>query len=118
MRKILIVEDEDVLRESYEMIISTEPYYIDVAKNGQEALDKCEKTEYDLILLDLMMPVLDGVGFLKKFKNSKSKVIILSNLSSGDDLEQALRLGAQTNIVKASLSPRELLSTVRYEITA
>jgi DNA-binding response OmpR family regulator len=118
MRKILIVEDEDVLRESYEMIISTEPYQIDVAKNGQEALDKCKGMKYDLILLDLMMPVLDGVGFLERFDDEETKIIILSNLSSGDELEKALRMGAQANIVKASLSPRELLSRVRYEIAA
>lgn len=118
MRKILIVEDEDILRESYQMIISTEPYDVDVAKNGQDALDKCGQKDYDLILLDLMMPVLDGIGFLQSFDNPDTKVIILSNLSSGEILEQALKLGADSNIVKASLSPRELLSKVRYEVTS
>lgn len=118
MRKILVVEDEDILREAYEMIISTEPYDIDVAKNGQEALDKCKVNSYDLILLDLMMPVLDGVGFLERFHKPDTKIIILSNLSSGDILEKAFQLGAQTNIVKATMSPRELLSRIRYEITS
>lgn len=118
MRKILIVEDEDLLRESYEMIISTEPYDVDVAKNGQEALDKCNRKTYDLILLDLMMPVLDGVEFLKRFDCPETKVIILSNLTYGDALEQALKLGADSNLVKAALSPRELLSKVRYEVTS
>lgn len=99
------------------MILSTEPYDIHVAKNGEEALDKCKTTTFDLILLDLMMPVLNGVGFLERFDNTGTKIIILSNLSSGDDLEKALRLGAQENVVKASLSPRELLAKVRYEIT-
>jgi DNA-binding response OmpR family regulator len=118
MRKILIVEDEDILRTSYEMIISTEPYDLDVAKNGQEALDLCAENNYDLILLDLMMPVLDGVGFLTLFDNPGTKVIIMSNLSSGELLEQALKLGADSSIVKATLSPRELLSKVRYEVTS
>jgi DNA-binding response OmpR family regulator len=117
VRKILVVEDEDLLRESYLTILSTEPYDVEVAKNGQEALDKCKKKVFDLILLDLMMPVLSGVSFLERFDNTgATKVIILSNLSSGEDLEKALQLGAQENIVKASLSPRELLSKVRYEI--
>jgi DNA-binding response OmpR family regulator len=117
MRKILIVEDEDLLRESYRIIISTEPYDVDIAKNGQEALDKCAEKTYDLILLDLMMPVLDGLGFLERFDNPGTKIIVLSNLSSGEVLEQALKLGAESNVVKATLSPRELLSKVRYEVT-
>lgn len=118
MRRILIVEDEDLLRESYQMIISTEPYNIDVAKNGLEALNKCEQYTYDLILLDLMMPVMDGIGFLEKFDNPDTKIIVMSNLSAGEMLDQALKIGADSNIVKASLSPRELLSKVRYEITS
>jgi DNA-binding response OmpR family regulator len=118
MRKILIVEDEDVLRESYEIIIKTEPYTVDSARNGQEALEKCAEKDYDLILLDLMMPILDGVGFLEKFDNPDSKIIILSNLSGGPELEQALKLGASTNVLKATLSPRQLLAKVRYEMSS
>ena len=118
MRKILIVEDEDILRESYEKIISSEPYIVHVAKNGQEALDMCARNHYDLILLDLMMPVLDGIGFLKHYDDQDTKIILLTNLSSGDVLEQALKLGADSNIVKATLSPRELLSKIRYEVTS
>jgi DNA-binding response OmpR family regulator len=118
MRKILLVEDDDLLRESYEMIISTEPYDIDVATNGKEALEKCEVKNYDLILLDLMMPVLDGIGFLERFDKPNTRIIILSNLSAGPILEKALQLGAEANIVKSSMSPRELLSKIRYEITS
>lgn len=121
MRKILIVEDEELLRESYEMILSTEPYDIDVASNGKEALEKSLHTEYDLILLDLMMPVMDGPTFLKTYTSSAdkmSKVVILSNLSYGDQLSRALELGASRNILKASLSPKQLIATVRYELEA
>lgn len=123
MRKILIVEDEPLLRESYNMILSTEPYDVDVARNGQEALEKCSQTTYDLILLDLMMPVMDGPGFLEKYtadagQHNPTNVIILSNLSSGDELNRALDLGARRNILKASLSPKQLIATVRYEVEA
>jgi CheY-like chemotaxis protein len=121
MRKILVVEDEDVLRETYDMILSTEPYLIETAANGEEALAKCLKTSFDLILLDLMMPILDGVGFLNKLNEHSEtlpKIIILSNLSSGTELETALKLGAQNNILKASLTPKQLLTTVRYEVEA
>lgn len=117
MRKILLVEDEDLLRESYEMIISTEPYDLDVAQNGREALEKCKAKTYDLILLDLMMPELDGIGFLEQFDNPRTKIIILSNLSAGNELDKALKMGAHTSVLKATLSPRELLAKVRYEVS-
>jgi CheY-like chemotaxis protein len=120
MRKILLVEDEPSLREVYHMILSTGPYIIDMAANGQEALDKCQVTKYDLILLDLMMPVMDGVSFLEKFSASTgklpSKVIVLSNLSSGQELTQAMSLGVQKNILKADLAPTQLLTVIRYEL--
>lgn len=121
MRKILVVEDEEILRQSYEIILSTEPYDIFVAANGQQALELCEKYTFDLILLDLMMPVVNGVEFLKQFSFElapHTKVIILSNLSSGNELTQALSLGAHKNVLKAELSPRQLLATVRYEVSA
>jgi CheY-like chemotaxis protein len=103
------------------MILSTEPYDVDVATNGQEALEKCRHTKYDLILLDLMMPIMDGPAFLEKYTSDNSErgaanVIILSNLSSGSELNRALELGARRNILKASLSPKQLIAAVRYEV--
>ena len=68
MRKILLVEDEPILRETYQIILSTQPYRCDVADNGKVALEKCETQDYDLILLDLMMPTMKGVEFLENFK--------------------------------------------------
>jgi DNA-binding response OmpR family regulator len=121
MRKILLVEDEPSLREVYSLILNTQPYDIHVAVNGQDALEKCQKNKYDLILLDLMMPVVDGVGFLKQFaaaRGSLPKVVVLSNLSSGSELVEARQLGVQKSILKSDLSPRQLLSTVRYELEA
>lgn len=119
MRKVLLVEDEPTLRDVYGLILSTQAYDFDIASNGLEALKKCKQKEYDLILLDLMMPVLDGVGFLEQFSENgqpPSKVIVLSNLSSGHELTEALRLGAYKSILKADLSPKQLLATVRYEL--
>src|SRR6478609_5147911 len=97
MRSILVVEDEPLLRDTYKLILSTQPYTIDVAENGKIALEKCEHTEYDLILLDLMMPVMGGLQFMEKFMPtapSKTRIIIMSNLSSGPELDAAMQLGA------------------------
>jgi DNA-binding response OmpR family regulator len=123
MRKILLVEDEPSLRDVYSLILGTEPYDLHVAVNGKEALEKCAEVTYDLILLDLMMPVVDGVGFLEGFSASggsleTTKVIILSNLSSGQELTKALNFGVQKSILKSDLSPRQLLAAVRYELGA
>lgn len=122
MRKILLVEDDNVLRDVYTTILSTEPYDLHVVTNGQEALEKCTGTPFDLILLDLMMPVLDGVGFLEKFSVSdmfdKTKIILLSNLSSGKELHKALSYGINKSVLKANISPKQLLATVRYELEA
>jgi two-component system response regulator CpxR len=121
VRRILLVEDEEVLRESYEMILSIEPYDLDVAVNGEEALKKCRQNTYDLILLDLMMPIVDGPTFLERYNEEfgpPNKVIILSNLSSSQELSRAMELGAQRSILKATLSPKQLIATVRYEVGA
>ena len=121
MRKILLVEDEDILRDTFVLIMASQPYIVDTAEDGQAALSLCRKNTYDLILLDLMMPVLDGVGFLKLFmpeKSVRTKVVILSNLSAGEDIETAMELGADRTILKSSYSPKQLLSMVRYELGA
>lgn len=121
MRKILLVEDEEVLRDTYQIIISTQPYILDVVPNGQAALNQCEKRQYDLILVDLMMPVMSGVQFLERFmpiKPSDTRVIVLSNLSSGKDYERALELGVDRITLKADTTPKELLSTIRYQLEA
>ena len=121
MHKILVVEDEHTLRDVYKLILSTGPYMVDTAFNGKDALEKINDTTYDLILLDLMMPIVDGVGFLEECTTSgklHSKVIILSNLSAGAELSRALCLGAYKNVLKSDLSPRQLLDTVHRELEA
>jgi CheY-like chemotaxis protein len=119
MRKILVVEDEEILRDTYQLILSTEPYDISVASDGERALALCEHTAFDLILLDLMMPVMDGVTFIERLAARQPilpAIVILSNLSSGDELSRALALGARKNVIKADISPRQLLALVRYEL--
>ncbi len=121
MRKILLVEDEPILRETYQIILSTQPYRCDVADNGKVALEKCETQDYDLILLDLMMPTMNGVEFLENFKKleeMKTKIIILSNLSSGKELERTRELGVMRSLLKSDLSPSQLIATIRYELDA
>jgi CheY-like chemotaxis protein len=103
------------------MILSTQPYLFDTAANGKEALDKYASHQYDLILLDIMMPVMDGLAFLEnvsKLNREVPKIILLTNLSGGKEIEEGMKLGAAKAVLKASLSPKQLLNTVRYEVEA
>lgn len=121
MRRILVVEDDEILNDVYRTILSTEPYEIETAYNGEEALDLCKEREYDLILLDLMMPNVDGLEFLERFKpeiHPKTKIIVTSNLSTGDMLSKAIKLGAHNSVIKADISPKQLIGLVRYEVEA
>lgn len=121
MRRVLVVEDDPILRDVYQTILATQPYICDIATNGQEALEKCRSNSYDLILLDLMMPVMNGVDFLESYEDieaMKSKIIILSSLSSGKELERARELGVHKSLVKSDVSPTQLVNTIRYDIEA
>ncbi len=114
--KILVVEDEKALNEAYELILNNEGYEVEVAHDGNEALEKTKKFEPDIILLDLRMPRVDGIEFLRKYnlpeKHPKVKVIVFSNLDAQEDIDTAYTLGAQRYILKAWASPKELVKLV------
>lgn len=121
MHRILIVEDEPILKETYQLILSTQPYICEVASDGKAALAKCDEHTFDLILLDLMMPIMSGIEFLENYKHlhkMKSKIIVISNLSSGKELERARELGVHRNIVKADFSPKQLIAVINHELEA
>lgn len=121
MQQILLVEDEKILRDAYSIMLGVqEGFQLQVASNGQEALDLCKSKKYDLILLDLMMPVLDGAGFLEKAnlakKSPHTRIVIMSNLSSGEGLERVLKLGAHRHAVKSDLAPSDVISIIDEEL--
>jgi DNA-binding response OmpR family regulator len=121
MAQILIVEDNKTLNEAYEMILQHEGHKVEVAQNGQEGLDKLKTFTPDLILLDLLMPVLDGLGFLKQFRKlypaSDIKIVVLTNLDQDKEITAALKLGAYKYIVKARTSPKQLAINVNHLIS-
>lgn len=116
MATILIVEDEKNLNEAYQMILANLGHEIIAAYDGTEALDVTEGIEPDLILLDLRMPKMGGVEFLKKYdlkkKHPKVKVVIFSNLDTQHEIDEAYRLGAEKYMLKAWASPKELIQLV------
>jgi sigma-B regulation protein RsbU (phosphoserine phosphatase) len=116
MATILIVEDERNLNEAYQMILGHQGHTIIAAYDGTEALKITEETEPDLILLDLRMPQMGGVEFLKKYNlkkdHPKVKVVIFSNLDTQHEIDEAYRLGAEKYMLKAWASPKELVQLV------
>ncbi len=119
MTKILLVEDEDVLRDAFSLILATLPYEFDTAENGEVALRKCQESPYDIIFLDLMMPVVDGLDFLREFNSTSqpTKIIIMSNLSTGTVLDSALELGAYRVLLKSDISPTRLVTIIHEELS-
>lgn len=97
-------------------ILSTKGYSVFVASDGQEGLDQLEKYRPDLILLDILMPRMDGLEFLKaahiKKKYPDTKVIAFSNLSKTAKIHEMLELGASEHVLKSSIAPAQLLEMV------
>lgn len=112
---ILVVEDETALNEAYQLILKQAGYDVHVAYDGEDALKVTKNVEPDLILLDLRMPHLDGVGFLRNYdltKHGDVKVIIFSNYDMQKEIDEAYKLGAHRYILKTWASPKELLQVV------
>ena len=116
-KSILIVEDEPELAEIYQTLLEQADYDVRVAHNGKDALAMANATPPHMILLDLRMPVMDGVGFLEQFdlknKHPDVKVVVFSNYDMQDEIDDAYRLGADRYVLKAWASPRELLQIVK-----
>ena len=115
--RILLVEDDAMIREAFTIILQLrDNYVVTVAENGSIAIDLCKQHSYDVILLDIMMPVMDGIEFLKQYRsllpNASSKIIIMSNLSSGSELSEAQDYGIERSVLKSSLTPGVLMSLV------
>lgn len=117
MTKLLIVEDEEMLREVYVTLFTLEKLDVYQASNGQEALKMVKKHRPNVIILDVLMPVMNGIEFLQKVKLKKNypevKVLVLSNLSDVKTLNTITELGAAKYLLKSSVSPGQLVNVVR-----
>jgi len=117
MKRILIIEDEKPLREAFAYLLKSEGFEVILAENGKIGLAKLSETTPDLILLDMLMPVMDGMSFLKEAQLAKRypklKTIMLSNLSDAITFDDAHVYGVTASVLKADLSPAELAKTVK-----
>ncbi len=115
-KKILVVEDEKVLNSAYETILTKSGHRVEVAFDGNEALEKLDGFTPDVILLDLKMPNLDGIGFLKGYKKlnpkKRSKIVLFSNFDLQKEIDEAFALGVDKYVLKAWASPKDLLKII------
>lgn len=111
--KILVVDDEERIRRLLKMYLERENFFIDEAENGKEALDLALKNDYDLILLDIMMPEMDGIEVCEKLREQKATpVIMLTAKGEESNRVQGFEVGADDYIVKP-FSPREVVLRVK-----
>ena len=116
MAAILIIEDDPTLQEAYSFLLETAGHEITSAYNGKEGIASLRKRTYDIILLDLHMPIMDGWDFLAKYKTLKStsaKVIVFSNMVEPETKKRALDLGAYDAVLKSSMTPTAMLAMVK-----
>ncbi|OGK21970.1 hypothetical protein A3C23_00355 [Candidatus Roizmanbacteria bacterium RIFCSPHIGHO2_02_FULL_37_13b] len=117
-KKILLVDDDQYLRELYTEVLQTAGYEVTTAIDGEQALNTIVKGGYDLILLDIMMPRLDGIGVLKSLKDKtinlpNGPIVLLTNLAHDPVILEATSLGAKTYLIKADITPDQLLVKVK-----
>ena len=117
MKKILIIEDDTFLRELIVRKLSAEKIEISEAIDGEEGLKKIREEKPDLVLLDLILPSIDGFEVLAKIKADPVlagvPVVILSNLGQQDEIKRGLELGATDYLVKANFTPGEIIEKVK-----
>lgn len=115
-KTILLVEDDSFVSDIYQKKIESEGFKIVTAENGVEAIKKLNEIVPDLILLDIVMPYMDGMDVLKEIKaNDKWKnipVILLTNLSEKEKIEEAIGIGANDYLIKSHFTPSEVISKV------
>lgn len=111
-KSILIVEDEKPLSHALEMKLKKSGYDTTVVMNGQDALAAMKAGKYDLVMMDLIMPVMDGFELLKAMKDAGLKVpaLVLSNLGQEEDRKKASELGAIDYFVKANTPISEIIA--------
>ncbi|PIP24315.1 MAG: response regulator [Candidatus Nealsonbacteria bacterium CG02_land_8_20_14_3_00_37_10] len=116
-KNILIVEDDKFLRELISQKLIKEKYNVSEAIDGEEGIKKIKEEKPDLVLLDLILPGIDGFEVLAQMKEdrnvTKIPAIILSNLGQKEDIEKGLKLGAVDYLVKAHFTPGEIIEKIK-----
>lgn len=120
-KTILVVEDDKFLRELMTQKLTREGFQISQAVDGEEGIKKIKEEKPGLVLLDLILPGIDGFEVLSRVKGdpdiSNTPVIILSNLGQREDIERGMKMGAADYLIKAHFTPGEIIEKIKNIIT-
>lgn len=120
MKTILFIEDESALQKTFCDILEQDGYKMISAMDGEVGLRMVKSEKPDLILLDLIIPKLNGFEVLKQIKSDKTTksipVIVLTNLEGAGDVEKAIELGATTYLVKANYTLQEVIQKIKQAL--
>ncbi len=115
--KILVVDDDPFILDMYVIKFREQGFQIDTATDGKMALEKIETTNPDMVLLDVVMPKMDGFDVIKKIQERKTprlfKILFLTNFGQKEDVDRGMQLGADGYIIKAHFTPSEVVSKVK-----
>ena len=121
MKKILIVEDESEVIQMLSSTLKQEKFEIIEAKNGAEGLEIALSSKPDLILLDIEMPVMDGISMLKELKKDNTvkniPVIVLTNYSDAKNIAEAMENGASGYLIKVELKNGDLVKNIKNTLS-
>src|SRR4030042_793804 len=121
-KTILIVEDDPLMSRMYQKIFKFEHYDVETAGNGEEGLEKARKIKPTVMLLDIMMPKMNGLQVLEKLKADPDTkhipIIMLTNLAGEKDAESALMKGDVKYIVKSEHDPKQVVKMIKEIIAA
>jgi two-component system OmpR family response regulator len=117
-KRILVVEDDQNTRNLYQTVLTNAGFKVEAAVDGSEGLAKCREGGYDLVLLDVMLPKMDGVAILGELKKNPPRVpnkyiCLLTNLTHDPILKEGIDLGAKEAILKTDYNPDELAQKVK-----
>ncbi|NOQ68251.1 response regulator [Patescibacteria group bacterium] len=121
-QKILIIEDEKVLSELLEKKIKEEGYEASIAMDGEEGLESMKKEKPDLVLLDIIMPRMDGFRVMEEMNKDpelnlkKIPVVIVSNSGQPVEIDKALDLGVRDYLIKTQFDPMEVIDKIKKQI--
>ncbi len=115
--KILIIEDDQFLREFYQELLQLEGFTVDVAEDGAIGLQKIIAGGWNLILLDIMLPKLDGIGVLRSLQTQAPQqqngpIVALTNLGNDTVINQCFALGASGYLIKSSMNPDQVIAEI------
>jgi DNA-binding response OmpR family regulator len=118
-KKVLIIEDDNMISSMYRTKLEQDGYEVVIANNGAEGLDKVRESMPDIILLDVIMPQLDGFTVLKELRenmNINVPIVMLTNLGTEEDQKKGNDLGASDYLVKANLTPSQVSETIQKNL--